>query len=209
VPPRRCFAYASIFAAFLAVTPVASAQDAEDTADEAAEEPDAFGSDADARADRVEDEARTLFEAGRMAFADGRFDDALNSFQRAFRLSDRPVLLFNIGTSLDRLQRKSEAVEAFEAYLERIPDAHNSGEVESRLRSLRQEEERRRAVEAELAAREAERRPLYLKWWFWTIIGALVIGGAVTAGILLYDPGIEGPQLGSTGQVTITLLGGS
>ncbi len=27
------------------------------------------------------------------------------------------------------------------------------------------------------------------QWWFWTIIGAVVAGGAVTAGVLLAEPG--------------------
>jgi tetratricopeptide (TPR) repeat protein len=193
----------------------------EPTPEQRSEEPDAFGEDADARAERIEQEARTHFEAGRMAFADGRFEHALQSFETAFELSDRPVLLFNIGTSLDRLQRKREAIEAFERYLERVPDADNRLEVESRLSALReavaaeearaerlrQEEERRRALEAELAARDAESQPIYAKWWFWTIIGALVVGGVVTAAILAYDPGQEDPTLGTTGQVTFTLGG--
>jgi tetratricopeptide (TPR) repeat protein len=210
------------FVAVLAVAPPISAQNAPEGEEEEQAAPlDAFDENADARALRLEEEARTLFEAGRMAFADGRFGDALHSFQRSFALSDRPVLLFNIGTSFDRLQQKAEAIEAFESYLERIPDAHNRGEVESRIASLResvaadearaeelrQEEEHRRALEAELAARDAEGTPLYAKWWFWTIIGALIVGGAITAGILLYDPGQEAPTVGSTGQVTVTLGG--
>lgn len=178
--------------------------------------------EAEDRAARHEAEARTLFEAGRMAFTDGRFEDALDSFERAYELTELPVLLFNIGTSLDRLQRNSEAISAFEGYLEGVPDAENRSEVESRLAALRgaharevsqadqlrEEEERRRALEAEIAARDEAGTPLYEKWWFWTIVGALLVGGAVTAGVLLYDPGQQDPSLGSTGQVTFT-LGGS
>jgi tetratricopeptide (TPR) repeat protein len=225
VPSHRYFLFLLIFTASLAAVAVASAQDVEETAPEetaadADDDPDASGSEADNRATRIEAEARTLFEAGRMAFADGRFEDALNSFERAHQLADRPILLFNIGTSFDRLQRKREAIEAFEGYLEHVPDAHNRGEVESRLISLRDavaaedaraeehrlEEERRRAVEAELAARDAE-PAFYETWWFWTIIGALAVGGIVAAGVLAYDPGQEDPFVGSTGQVTFTLEG--
>ncbi len=229
VPLRRCASFVLLFCAATWLARVASAQETEEPApetevaadaaveEEAPEEPDAFGAAADERAERIEQEARTRFEAGRMAFADGRFEDALQSFETAFELSDRPVLLFNIGTSLDRLQRKREAIEAFEHYLERVPDASNRAEVESRIGSLRssveaeeareeqlrQEEERRRAAEAELA----ERRPFYTTWWFWTIVGALVVGGVVTAAVVAYDPGQADPTLGTTGQVTFTLGG--
>ena len=30
----------------------------------------------------------------------------------------------------------------------------------------------------------AGKQPIYKKWWFWTIIGAVAVGGAVTAGVL-------------------------
>ena len=169
--------------------------------------------------DAREQEARTLFEAGRLAFEDGRFEDALDSFQRAHRLSNRPILLFNIGACLDRLQRHREAVEAFERYLTEQPEASNRSEVESRVRELRaaaererereealeREAERRAALQAELDARNAP-RPLIQRWWFWTIIGAVVIGAAVaTIAIATYDPGYEDPLLGSTGQAWYTL----
>ncbi len=89
--------------------------------------------------DLSDEEARNLFEAGRSAFIDGRFEAALGHFQGAYELSERPVLLFNIASCLDRLRRDAEAVDYFERYLEAIPDAENRTEVEGRLRILRAE----------------------------------------------------------------------
>lgn len=40
------------------------------------------------------------------------------------------------------------------------------------------------------------------EWWFWTLIAVLVIGGAVTAGVLL-GPGQQGPEPGSLGSVRL------
>lgn len=39
----------------------------------------------------------------------------------------------------------------------------------------------------------AQPTPVYKKWWFWTVIGAgvVLVGGGITAGILLSEPGIE------------------
>ena len=62
-----------------------------------------------------ETEARALFEAGRQAFTDGRFEDALQRFSQSYELSHRAELLFNIGQAADRLRRDAEALAAFEA----------------------------------------------------------------------------------------------
>lgn len=87
--------------------------------------------------DLTDQEARSLFEAGRSAFTAGRFDDALGHFQRAYELSGRAVLLFNIGQSLDRLRRDEETLDTFERYLEAVPDAPNRPQVEARVEILR------------------------------------------------------------------------
>ena len=81
--------------------------------------------------------ARSLFEAGRTAFRDERFADALGHFRRAYELSRRAELLYNIGTSEDRLRHDEAALEAFEAYLAALPDAENRAEVEGRIELLR------------------------------------------------------------------------
>ena len=95
------------------------------------------GDPAEAELSPTEQEARQLFNAGRIAFNDGRFDDALGYFERSYELSGRPVLLFNIGSAADRLRQNQRALDAFEAYLEAMPDASNRREVEGRIRVLR------------------------------------------------------------------------
>ncbi|MCX7807199.1 MAG: tetratricopeptide repeat protein, partial [Deltaproteobacteria bacterium] len=77
-------------------------------------------------ADEAKDqEARALFQAGQVAFEDGRFEDALQYFRRSYELSGRPALLYNIGLAADRLRRDEEALSAFERYLAEVPDARN------------------------------------------------------------------------------------
>lgn len=87
----------------------------------------------EAETDLTDEEARSLFEAGRAAFTAGRFEDALGHFQRAYELSGRPMLLFNIGQSFDRLRRDEEALSTFERYLTDVPDAPNRAQVEARV----------------------------------------------------------------------------
>lgn len=87
--------------------------------------------------DSQDDEARALFEAGLVAFESARFESALLYFSRSLALSKRAKLHYNIGLTLERLERSHEAVEAYSAYLTALPDADNRDEVEARLSILR------------------------------------------------------------------------
>ena len=94
-----------------------------------------------------DDEARGLFLAGRAAFDQGRYEDALDRFREAHRLSGRPELLYNIGQAADRLRRDREALEAFEGYLEQTPsDAPNRSIAQNRVDFLREQLARREAA---------------------------------------------------------------
>ncbi|MEM7604555.1 MAG: tetratricopeptide repeat protein, partial [Myxococcota bacterium] len=103
-----------------------------------------------------EREARALFSAGEVAYSAGRYEDALERFSSAYELSGRPELLYNIGLSADRLRRDEDALEAFEGYLEAVPDSPHRAVVESRVASIRQSLAERRALEAAAAESEAE-----------------------------------------------------
>lgn len=169
-------------------------------------------------------EARALFQAGSHAFSDGRYEDALTHFTRSHELSQRPELLYNIGTTQDRLRREPEAVAAFEAYLEALPDAPNRREVEGRLRVLREEiaREAEEDAERERAAAEAASRVTFVpevgsdrggedvltSWWLWTIIGVVVAGavvGAVVGTQVSGEDSYPDYMRGSDGMVVFTL----
>ncbi len=85
-----------------------------------------------------DDEARTRFEEGRTAYDAQRFDDAARAFQRAYLLSPRYALLFNIGQSQLRAGHDSQALAAFEAFLRQAPDTDpHHAEVTERVHILR------------------------------------------------------------------------
>lgn len=104
-------------------------------------------------------EARLHFEAGAAAFEAGHFFDALKSFERSYELSNRPQLLFNIGSAADRARLDDRALAAYQRYLEALPDASNREYVEERIslirtaRSARQEASREAEAAREAAAR--------------------------------------------------------
>jgi tetratricopeptide (TPR) repeat protein len=126
-------------------------------------------------------EARASFDVGRRAYEEGRFGDALRSFRHAYSLSQRPELLYNIGTCQDRLRRDEEALASFEAYLEAVPDAENRATVEARVEVLRDvvEGEQPTPEERELTASleeaptgEEEGRSV---WWLGLVGGAVAL----------------------------------
>lgn len=92
---------------------------------------------ADAAPPTTDQEARSLFQAGQIAFDGARYDDALAHFRRAYELSQRVPLLYNVGLCLSNLGRWQEAVDAFEEYLEREPHASNRATVEGQVRNAR------------------------------------------------------------------------
>jgi hypothetical protein len=118
-------------------------------------------------------EARALFEAGRVAFDHGRFEDALGHFRRAHELSGRPQLLYNIGAAADKLRLDEVALEAFRGYLTSVPSARNRAEVEARIAVL----ERTVARQRELAA-AAETAPRVTA----PVAGSATAGGATASG---------------------------
>jgi len=86
--------------------------------------------------DRTE-EAKGLFAAGRAAFDAGRYEDALDYFERSHAISKKPGLLYNIGLSHDRLRNDEKALAAYDAYLAAVPEAENRATVETRAAAIR------------------------------------------------------------------------
>ena len=82
-------------------------------------------------------EAHALYQAAKVAFDQGRYENALDYFQRAYALSPRPALLHNIAVTADLLRRDDVALEAFEHFLRAVPDTDLRSSVEARIRILR------------------------------------------------------------------------
>lgn len=96
-----------------------------------------------------DERARLHFESGRSYFDEGAYERALQEFERAYELSPRVAMLFNLGTTYERLGRLGEAADAFEGYLEGTPDAQNRATLTRRIANLR-----RRAASQESGSSE-------------------------------------------------------
>lgn len=106
-------------------------------------------SDSDAR-------ARELFKQGDRAYAEGRYEEALQKFEEAHRLSGRPLLLFNIGNALERLGRLDEAADKLEQYISYAERAEVDV-LAKRVENLRRRAEAKKKLEEERDARGPER----------------------------------------------------
>lgn len=70
-----------------------------------------------AHASSTDDErARELYENGAILYEEGRYEDAVAAWQEAYRISQRPQLLFNIANAEERLGRYSEALDHLNRY---------------------------------------------------------------------------------------------
>lgn len=118
-----------------------------------------------------DEQARSLFEAGRTAYEAGNFEDALRYFEESYALSQRAPLLYNIAQAADRLDRNARALEAYRGYAERVPDAPNLEFVRGRIRVL----------ESSVAAgpRPSGVSPSPAPWVI-AAIGAALIGAGIT-----------------------------
>ncbi len=119
----------------------------------------------------LDDAARVLFDDGTRAYDAGRFDEALDRYETAYELSQRPQLLYNIAVTHDRLDHKREAATFYERFVEALPDSPRAEVASSRAEILRRSanaqdaevaaarEAAERAEQEAAAAREAVRRP--------------------------------------------------
>jgi tetratricopeptide (TPR) repeat protein len=157
-----------------------------------------------ARASKASEDqhARELFEQGRLAYQEARYEAALDLFMQAYALSKRPQLLNNIGQAADRLRMDSEALDAYQRYLAEVPDAENRPAIENRIAALKAVIESNRTptvpTPAETAraaepASDAPARPsppaatqardddgsVLSSWWLWAGIGAAAVAGVL------------------------------
>lgn len=139
----------------------------------------------------------------------GRYEDALTGFQAAYARRQMPWLLINIGRTVQRLGRPQEAINYYERYKKAEPNIDEESErrvnkyIEQAKALLEQTPEQptlpmpqkpeppptppvltaNPGTQPDVPADKPQAsKPIYKKWWFWTIIG-VVAAGAVAGGV--------------------------
>jgi tetratricopeptide (TPR) repeat protein len=80
--------------------------------------------------------AKAHYATGVRHFDLSEFDEALVEFKEAYRNKPDPVFLYNIGQCHRKLGHIDEAINFYQSYLRRAPDAKNREEVERRIAEL-------------------------------------------------------------------------
>lgn len=149
--------------------------------------------------------AKRHFDRGEKLFALGKFDEALDQYQKAYDAKPIPDFLFNIGQCHRNLGDYESAIFSFKKFLKLDPEAPNRSQVEEYIEELEAEQEkgdsRKFGFEKPRPEPEPEAQPVYTKWWFWT--GIAVVGVAGGAGIYAATrPG--GPPDTNLGNIVFT-----
>lgn len=181
------------------------------------QEPDAAGGGET----EVETEAKAAYKAGSDAYALGNYEEAVGHFERAFELSNKPALLFNLGQAYTRwydisndIEHLKKARRLYENYVLNIGATQLDEQEQADARADAQRriaEVDRRISEHEEAppagpiddGEDEQNKPVYKKAWFWLAIlgGAAVVGGGIATAVILTRPrDTFEPELGTIGR---------
>ncbi|HSE40377.1 MAG TPA: tetratricopeptide repeat protein, partial [Acidobacteriota bacterium] len=84
-------------------------------------------------------ESKRLFEAGAIAYKEGRYQEALESFEKAYEHNPLPEFKYNQGAALEKLGRPYAAAERYSQYVKEKPNASDAQKVTSQIEKLRTE----------------------------------------------------------------------
>jgi len=88
------------------------------------------------------EQAKAYFKAGVDAYDQGKYEVALREFQHAHALSHSPALYFNMAACEEHMDHFQAAALLLRQYLIEKPDADDRANVEVRIKSLEERDER-------------------------------------------------------------------
>jgi tetratricopeptide (TPR) repeat protein len=157
-----------------------------------------------------EEAAKESTKKGTAAYNLGSYDEAAKNYEEAYRLIQKPELLFNIGQSWRQAGKADKALTAYKSFLRTAPpEADNREQVERRVAELEKiNSDMKEAQSApptgtmsgptpplpepipmvsktsEPDQAIVEDSPFYSRWYFWAGTAAVVAGAVATAVLL-------------------------
>jgi len=104
---------------------------------------------------QTDDPGRIHFQAGAADYESGDYEHALGEFQRAYELSERKQLFYNIALSYQQLGDLEHAIEFLGRYLSEVENIPNRSALERRQANLQRRLDAQHAQTAEQTAGEA------------------------------------------------------
>lgn len=99
--------------------------------------------------------AKRFYETGTLLFDRGEFLDAAKEFERAYRESPKPALLYNIASAYDKGGDRKKAVENYRKYVAAMPDSPDVASSKARADVLEREAKELDAARSAAATRPA------------------------------------------------------
>lgn len=93
----------------------------------------------DAGTDVQVNQAAALYRLGKDKFAAGDYQAATDAFERAYALSPRPPLLYNIGLAALQAKQPQKALRSFELYVAAVPPSPQRTTIERVIADLRRQ----------------------------------------------------------------------
>jgi len=149
-----------------------------------------------ARAGENMEQAKAYFNSGVEAYDQGKYEVALREFQHAHALSHSPALYFNMAACEEHMDHFQAAALLLRQYLIEKPDADDKANVELRIKSLEERDDRLHKMNepeptvkpnAGLTPTEEAPPPSkpHLKYT-WVMLGATAAVGAAAIGVGAY-----------------------
>lgn len=141
---------------------------------------------ADPQAEAQYAKAEEQYKKGLALYKSEKYAEAVVAFESAYRITEAPRLLYNLGQVHRKLGHTQDAIDFFDEYLKREPniEPERRNTVDGYIREMREQLHPKPKVELVVPSAPSaiepppnERRPLYKKWWFWTAIGATAVVG--------------------------------
>ena len=177
--------------------------------------------------------AKAHYARGTKLYDLGRYAEAAKEYEATYELKDDPALLFNIGQAYRLGHQYPEAIRAYKSFLRRVPESPQRTTIEGHLKTMQDELDRQAAEEAAKkaattptptqpqpqptastptteptgATTTSTDKPIYKKWWLWTIVGGVVVVGVVvgvTVGVVETKDSFN-PSLGKVGPAALEM----
>jgi hypothetical protein len=94
-------------------------------------------------------EMKQLYEKATLAYDVGKYNEAIEDYQKAYEIGGDPPMLYNIAQAYRLNDQPAEALRFYRRYLQRAPNARNREDVERKIAEIEKTvEERRKAAAA-------------------------------------------------------------
>jgi tetratricopeptide (TPR) repeat protein len=92
-----------------------------------------------AKAGAAKEKSHDEYDKGALAYKAGKYQEALDSFEKAYELNPLPEFKYNMGASLEKLGRKYAAAERYSEYANEKPNAPDAQRINNKAEKLRTE----------------------------------------------------------------------